>query len=147
VVAIYTRGLGFAATTLRRRPGPHTAGLVQFVLLRATPAARAGVERVLGGLAPGASALSRTDYQVTLDQGQEAERLGHQVVVGVLLVYVASRRGEPLATWAAMGRRRELATLRLSGTTAPQILRMVRIEQGCCSASGWSSAGRSRRPP
>jgi putative ABC transport system permease protein len=31
---------------------------------------------------------------------------------------------------AAMGRRRELATLRLSGTTRKQILRMVRIEQG-----------------
>jgi putative ABC transport system permease protein len=31
---------------------------------------------------------------------------------------------------AAMGRRREFATLRLSGTTRRQILRMVRYEQG-----------------
>jgi putative ABC transport system permease protein len=129
-VAIYTRGLGFAATTLPADVlAPHTAGLDSSVLLRAAPAARAGVERVLGQAAPGASVLNRSDYQVALDKDQEQNGWANQVVVGVLLVYVAIAAVNTLAM-TAMARRRELATLRLSGTTRKQILRMVRIEQG-----------------
>ncbi|HEY3629900.1 MAG TPA: FtsX-like permease family protein [Jatrophihabitantaceae bacterium] len=130
VVATYTRGLGFAATTLPADVlAPHTAGLDSSVLLRATPAARAGVERLLGQVAPGAEVLSRADYQVALDKDVAQGAWANQMVVSVLLVYVAIAAVNTLAM-AAMGRRRELATLRLSGTTRKQILRMVRIEQG-----------------
>jgi putative ABC transport system permease protein len=130
VVAVYSRGLGFASTTLPASVlTPHTAGLYGMVLLDAAPDARPAIERALGQLAPGASLLTRGSYQVTLDKDLTQNAWANSVVVGVLLVYAVIAAVNTLAM-AAMGRRRELATLRLSGTTRRQILRMVRYEQG-----------------
>ncbi len=50
------------------------------------------------------------------------------MVVGILLVYVVIAAVNTLVM-AALARRRELATLRLAGTTRLQVLRMVRLEQ------------------
>jgi len=141
VVAVYSRGLGFASTTLPPNVlASHTAGLDAMVLVSASPAAQAGVERVLDQLAPGASVLSRADYQVALDKDLTEGAWANQMVVSVLLVYVAIAAVNTLAM-AAMGRRRELATLRLAGTTRTQILRMVRFEQGLLLAVGLGVGG------
>jgi putative ABC transport system permease protein len=130
VVAVYSRGLGFASTTLPASVlAPHTAGLYGMVLLDAAPDARPAIERAMSRLAPGASLLTRGSYQVTLDKDLTQNAWANSVVVGVLLVYVVIAAVNTLAM-AAMGRRREFATLRLSGTTRRQIVRMVRYEQG-----------------
>lgn len=130
VVAVYSRGLGFASMTLPASVlAPHTAGLYDTVLLNFAPNARPAIERALGRLAPGASLLTRGSYQVALDKDLTENAWANSVVVGVLLVYVVIAAVNTLAM-AAMGRRRELATLRLAGTTRKQILRMVRVEQG-----------------
>jgi len=84
--------------------------------------------------------LSRGDYQVALDKDLTEGAWANQMIVSVLLVYVAIAAVNTLAM-AAMGRRRELATLRLAGTTRTQILRMVRFEQGLLLAVGLGVGG------
>jgi len=49
----------------------------------------------------------------------------------------------PVEALAALGRRRQLAILRLTGVTRIQVLRMVRLEQRCWSGWPWSSEVRS----
>jgi putative ABC transport system permease protein len=129
VAAVYSRGLGFAAVTLPAQAlTPHTSGLDTVAFVSAAPSARAGVQRTLDRLAPGASVLDRGHYQTALDTELAHNAWSNQVVVGVLLVYVVIAAVNTLAM-AATGRRRELAVLRLTGTTRKQILRMVRFEQ------------------
>jgi putative ABC transport system permease protein len=129
VVAVYSRGLGFAAVTLPAQAlAPYTSGLTSLAFVNADPSARPGLAQVLDRLAPGASIVNRADYQAALNKDLAQNAWSNQVVVGVLLVYVGIAAVNTLAM-AAMGRRRELATLRLAGTTRSQILRMVRAEQ------------------
>jgi putative ABC transport system permease protein len=136
VAAVYTRGLGFAAVTLPAQAlAPHTSGLTSLVFVNADPSARPGLARVLDRVAPGASIVDRADYQVALDKDLAQNAWTNQVIVGVLLVYVGIAAVNSLAM-AAMGRRRELATLRLAGTTRSQVLRMVRAEQALLLAVG-----------
>jgi putative ABC transport system permease protein len=130
VVAVYSRGLGFGSATLPADVlAPHTAGLDNLLLINASPAARAGIEKALAPAAPGAKVLTRGEYQVAINKDLAQNAWANQMVVSVLLVYVAIAAVNTLAM-AAMGRRRELATLRLAGTTRKQIVRMVRVEQG-----------------
>jgi putative ABC transport system permease protein len=141
VVAVYSRGLGFGAMTLPAGAlAPHTAGLGNLLLISAAPNARAGIERTLAPLAPGAKVLTRGEYQVAINKDLEQSAWANQMVVSVLLVYVAIAALNTLAM-AAMGRRRELATLRLAGTTRTQILRMVRVEQGLLLGVGLAVGG------
>jgi putative ABC transport system permease protein len=136
VVAVYSRGLGFAAVTLPAQVlATHTADATSLAFVSADPSARAGLARVLRRVAPGASIVDRADYQAVLDKELAQNAWANQVIVGVLLVYVAIAAVNTLAM-AAMGRRRELATLRLAGTTRVQILRMVRAEQALLLAVG-----------
>jgi putative ABC transport system permease protein len=129
VVAEYSRGLGFAAVTLPAQAlAPHTSGLTSLAFVSADPSARAGLARVLERVAPGVSIVDRANYEAALDKDLAQNAWANQVIVGVLLAYVAIAAVNTLAM-AAMGRRRELATLRLAGTTRTQILRMVRAEQ------------------
>ena len=127
VVAIYTRGLGFAAMTVPHDTLlPHTAaGLDDTVFVTGDGRAAAAV---LARLAPGAALVDRDAYQVGLGQEMEQNAWTNQMVVGVLLIYVVIAAVNTLAMYA-LGRRREFAVLRLSGTTRPQVLGMVRLEQ------------------
>jgi putative ABC transport system permease protein len=133
VAAIYTRGLGFAALTV---PADllraHTDGYDSAVLVSTRVADRsrvtAALTREVDGLAPGAAVVSRSGYQAVVDRNIEQNAWINQVIIGVLLVYVVIAAVNTLVT-AALGRRRELATLRLAGTTRLQVLRMVRLEQ------------------
>jgi putative ABC transport system permease protein len=133
VAAIYTRGLGFAALTVPAELlRAHTDGYDSAVLVSTRGADRsrvaAALAREVDGLVPGAAVVSRSGYQAVLDRNIEQNAWTNQVIIGVLLVYVVIAAVNTLVT-AALGRRRELATLRLAGTTRLQVLRMVRLEQ------------------
>ncbi|WP_329254238.1 FtsX-like permease family protein [Actinoallomurus sp. NBC_01490] len=131
VVAIYTRGLGFAALTLPHDTlAPHTGtGLDDAVLVATTgPRAVAALRAELDTAAPGSSVVSRDAFQVGLDHNLEENAWTNKVVTAVLLIYVVIAAVNTLAMYA-LGRRREFAVLRLSGTTRTQVLRMVRLEQ------------------
>ncbi|WP_285573101.1 FtsX-like permease family protein [Actinoallomurus iriomotensis] len=131
VVAIYTRGLGFAALTLPHDTlAPHTAsGLDDAVFVATTdPHATAALRAELDAVAPGSSVVGRDAFQVGLDRNLEENAWTNKVVTAVLLIYVVIAAVNTLAMYA-LGRRREFAVLRLSGTTRTQVLRMVRLEQ------------------
>ncbi|WP_345475337.1 FtsX-like permease family protein [Actinoallomurus oryzae] len=131
VVAIYTRGLGFAALTLPHDTlAPHTGtGLDDAVFVATTgPRAVAALRAELDTVAPGSSVVSRDAFQVGLDHNLEENAWTNKVVTAVLLIYVVIAAVNTLAMYA-LGRRREFAVLRLSGTTRTQVLRMVRLEQ------------------
>ncbi|MDN3354220.1 ABC transporter permease [Actinomadura sp. DC4] len=127
VVAIYTRGLGFASMTVPHDTLlPHTtAGLDDAVLVAGGDRAVSSVRALLG---PGAVVVDRDAYQVGLGQELKENAWTNQMVTGVLLVYVVIAAVNTLAMYA-LGRRREFAVLRLSGTTRPQVFGMVRMEQ------------------
>jgi putative ABC transport system permease protein len=133
VVAIYTRGLGFAQLTV-----PHdvliahtTSGLDDSVLVAtrgASPATVAALRSALRNAAPGATVVDRDRYRTALDADLVQNGWTNRVVTAVLVVYVAIAAVNTLVTYA-LGRRRQFAVLRLSGTTRKQVLRMVRLEQ------------------
>ena len=127
VVAVYRRGLGFAAMTLPRdRLAPHTpAGRDDAVLVRATPAGAAAIRLVLP---PGAQLLPRSAYQVGLDRNLADNAWTQRMVTAVLVAYAVVAALNALALYTA-GRRRELALLRLAGATRAQVLRTVRLER------------------
>lgn len=128
VVAIYTRGLGFAQVTMPINVlRPHTSGWDDAVLVRATtPSSR--IAAAVAPLTPGAGVVARHSYQAVLSKNLRENAWANRVVIGVLLVYVVIAAVNTLVM-SALARRREIATLRLTGTTRVQILRMVRLEQ------------------
>jgi putative ABC transport system permease protein len=134
VVAIYRRGLGFAPVTVPHDLLlPHTTSGLDDAVLVATHHAQAAravaaVRTELDRLAPGSALLPRDAYQVGLSKDMAANAWTNQMVTGVLLIYVVIAAVNTLAMFA-LGRRREFAVLRLSGTTRPQVLSMVRLEQ------------------
>jgi putative ABC transport system permease protein len=141
VVAVYSRGLGFAAVTLPAQVlAAHASGLTSLAFVSADPSARTALVRVLDRVAPGASVVDRANYQAALDKELAQNAWANQVVVGVLLGYVAIAAVNTLAM-TAMARRRELASLRLAGTTRAQILRMVRAEQALLLTVGLAVGG------
>ena len=127
VVAVYRRGLGFAAMTLPRdRLAAHTAaGRDDAVLVRATPA---GADAVRSALPAGAQLLPRSAYQVGLDRNLADNAWTQRIVTAVLVAYAAVAAVNALALYTA-GRRRELALLRLAGATRSQVVRTVRLER------------------
>jgi putative ABC transport system permease protein len=127
VVAVYRRGLGFAAMTLPRdRLAAHTAaGRDDAVLVRATPA---GADAVRSALPPGAQLLPRSAYQVGLDRNLADNAWTQRMVTAVLVAYAVVAAVNALALYTA-GRRRELALLRLAGATRSQVVRTVRLER------------------
>jgi putative ABC transport system permease protein len=128
VVAIYRRGLGFAQVTVPHDLVlPHTDTRLDDTVLVTTgsPAATAAV---LTRLSPGSALVARDAYQTRLAQNIVQNAWVNRVVVGVLLVYAVIAAVNTLMMYA-LGRRREFAILRLSGTTRLQVLRMVRLEQ------------------
>jgi putative ABC transport system permease protein len=131
VVATYRRGLGFAQVTVPHDLLlPHTdTRLDDTVLVRTdSPAAAGEVTAELTRLSPGSALVAREAYQTHLAENIVQNAWVNRVVVGVLLVYAVIAAVNTLVMYA-LGRRREFAILRLSGTTRLQVLRMVRLEQ------------------
>ncbi|MGW3350666.1 FtsX-like permease family protein [Nonomuraea rubra] len=112
VAAVYSRGLGFGDVTL---PYELVRGHVDDpagTLLVSAP----GV--TLPGTAPEAATTGSADPQVTF------------VALGLIIAFTAIAVVNTLAM-ATSGRARELAVLRLAGTTRRQVLRMLRLETLC----------------
>lgn len=123
VVAIYRRGLGFAELTVPRPVlAPHTStGRADSVLVSATPAAATALARDY-------PVVDRASYQVALGADMARNGWANRGITLVLLVYVTIAALNTLVM-AVLGRRREFAVLRLSGTTRRQVIRMARLEQ------------------
>ena len=128
VVAIYTRGLGFAPLTLPHDTlAAHTGGGLDDAVFVATdrPQAAGALRAQVGAEA---SVVDRDAFQVGLDRNLRENAWTNEVITVVLLLYVVIAAVNTLVMYA-LGRRREFAVLRLSGTTRAQVMRMVRLEQ------------------
>jgi putative ABC transport system permease protein len=133
VVAVYTRGLGFAELTLRSGVlrAHTTSGLDDAVLIRAPsggPRVAATLAAELDAVAPGSSVRTASAYQSEGDANREQNTWTNQLIAAVLLGYAVIASVNTLVM-AGLARRREFAVLRLAGTTRLQVLRMVRLEQ------------------
>ncbi|HEY2795819.1 MAG TPA: ABC transporter permease, partial [Micromonosporaceae bacterium] len=125
VVATYRRGLGFASATVPHDAlAAHTGGQDDQIFLAGAKPSTAALEAA----APGAVVLDATTYRSALDANVQQNGWTDRVITLVLLVYSAITAANALVT-AGLARRREIAALRLAGTTRRQILAMVRREQ------------------
>jgi putative ABC transport system permease protein len=130
VVAIYTRGLGFAELTVSRATlAAHTAsGLDDAVFVNARADAMPRLRAALDRIGPGATVTPRGAFRARLSAQLTENAWADQVVVAVLLVYVVIAAVNTLVMYTA-DRRRDFGVLRLVGTTRRQILGMVLAEQ------------------
>jgi putative ABC transport system permease protein len=133
VVAIYARGLGFGQLTVPRNVlVQHTTSALDdavFVSIAANrPQVVAAVRAELGRIAPGAALVPRADYRSALNQDLVENGWTNQVITAVLLVYVVIGATNTLVIYT-LARRRELAILRLAGTTRRQLRAMIGLEQ------------------
>lgn len=132
VVAIYTRGLGFASLTVPRNTLiGHTASRTDDVIFvataRHTPQTGSAIRGVLHHVAPGASLRTTASYRAALERSSAPGTWTNQLIAASLLVYGIIAAVNALAMYA-LARRREFAILRLAGTTRRQVLRMVQLE-------------------
>ncbi|MFC4114881.1 ABC transporter permease [Nonomuraea zeae] len=123
VAAVYTRGLGFGDLTL---PYELVAGHVD------DPA---GTLLVSAPTLTGDALAAAVPGSVVLDRAQAAEVSAANpqvtfVALGLIIAFTAIAVVNTLAM-ATSGRSKELAVLRLAGTTPRQILRMLRLETLC----------------
>jgi putative ABC transport system permease protein len=130
VIALYQRGLGFAAFTLPHDTlAPHEgADSAAFLTTDHAPATAAALRERLAATAPAAQLVTRDGYQAALDENLARNGWTNRMITVVLLVYTVIAAVNTLVS-AMAARRREFAVLRLSGTTRRQVLRMVGWEQ------------------
>ncbi|WP_406088376.1 FtsX-like permease family protein [Kitasatospora purpeofusca] len=139
VVATYGRGLGFGQVLLPRAAvAEHvTAAYDQQVLVAdATGADRAAVARGLAGLGvPGMTVTDRAGFAAQEDKDQEMGAWANAVMAGVLGGFAAVAAANTLVM-TVLDRRREVALLRLAGTTRGQVRHMMRWEALLVAATG-----------
>jgi putative ABC transport system permease protein len=133
VVATYERGLGFGDFTFPYDTiqGHVTDPLAHAVLVRLADRADPGeVDAALAGLTRryrGLGVLDRAGFQAAQTQEQALNTWVNLLMAGVLLGYIAVSAANSLVMGTSE-RARELALLRLVGTTRRQVLRMMRWE-------------------
>lgn len=131
VVAVYDRGLGFGDFTLPRGAldGHLTDPLDDAVLVRtADGASLSEVDAALAGLPyAGLAVMDRAGFEAAQAEAMALDAWVNLLLVGVLLGYVAISAANSLIM-GTLARTRELALLRLVGTTHRQVLRMMRWE-------------------
>jgi putative ABC transport system permease protein len=131
VVAIYDRGFGFGELTFPRSTldGHLTDPLDDMVLLRTADGADlAQVDAALADLPyAGLTVLDRAGIRAAGSEAGSADAWLHLLLAGVLLGYVAISVANSLIVGTS-ARARELALLRLIGTTQRQVIRMMRWE-------------------
>ncbi|MFE6864969.1 FtsX-like permease family protein [Kitasatospora sp. NPDC057692] len=139
VVATYERGLGFGHVLLPRAAvAEHvTAGFDHQVLVADAPGAdRAAVARGLSGLGvPGLTVTDRAGFAAQADKSQEMGSWANTVMAGVLGGFAAVTAANTLVM-TVLDRRREVALLRLAGTTRRQVRHMMRWEALLVAAAG-----------
>ncbi|MFE7171425.1 FtsX-like permease family protein [Streptomyces sp. NPDC057616] len=138
VIAVYTRGFGFADVTLDHDLllAHTTRKADESVLVRSAPAAH-GLTRALSGLAAAYPGTVLRDGLAADDQlaEQRANAWVNYLVVGLIIAYTAITVVNTLAM-ATAARRREFALLRLSGTARRQVAGMMRRESAVVVLSG-----------
>ncbi len=139
VVATYGRGLGFGQVLLPRAAvAEHvTAAFDQQVLVADAPGAdRAAVARGLAGLGvPGMTVTDGEGFAAQADKDQEMGAWANAVMAGVLGGFAAVTAANTLVM-TVLDRRREVALLRLAGTTRGQVRHMMRWEALLVAATG-----------
>ncbi|MFJ2862464.1 FtsX-like permease family protein [Kitasatospora sp. NPDC087314] len=140
VVAVYDRGLGFGQVLLPRAAvaGHVTAGYDSQVLVADAPGAdRAAVTAALAGLAgPGGTTVTdRAGFVAQSDKMMELNAWANKVMAGVLGGFAAVTAANTLVM-TVLDRRREVALLRLAGTTRRQVRGMMRWEALLVAATG-----------
>ncbi|MFD0402702.1 FtsX-like permease family protein [Kitasatospora sp. NPDC127121] len=140
VVAVYDRGLGFGQVLLPRAvvAGHVTAGYDSQVLVADAPGAdRTAVAAALAGLAGpgGATVTDRAGFVAQSDKMMELNAWANTVMAGVLGGFAAVTAVNTLVM-TVLDRRREVALLRLAGTTRRQVRGMMRWEALLVAATG-----------
>jgi putative ABC transport system permease protein len=127
LVAIYDRGLGFGDITLTRETvAGHTARDVDDeVLIRSSGTADLSA---LTARYPGSTLVPTGSLTRRLAGDLAVSAWLNKLLVGVMVGYAALAAANTMVI-AALGRRRELAVLRLVGVTRSQAKRMVHAEQ------------------
>ncbi|MEV7770936.1 FtsX-like permease family protein [Kitasatospora sp. NPDC086791] len=137
VVAVYDRGLGLGQALLPRAAvAAHvTTGYDNQVLVADVPGAdRTAVAAGLGALA-GTSVTDRAGFVAQTDKGMELSGWANTVMAGVLGGFAAVSAANTLVM-TVLDRRREVALLRLAGTTRRQVRGMMRWEALLVAATG-----------
>ncbi|MEU4234074.1 ABC transporter permease [Nonomuraea sp. NPDC026600] len=120
VVAIYSRGLGFGDLTLSHAlVAGHVDDPLGTVLVAAPAVTRADLERA----APGVGVLDRAQAA----EAGAADAEVNYVAMGLIIAFTAIAVVNTIAM-STSSRSRELALLRLVGTTRRQVLRMLSLE-------------------
>jgi putative ABC transport system permease protein len=138
VVATYKRGLGIGQVLL---PHDTVAGHVGTaldaqILVHDAPGADGGaVRRALSGLGPSLTVADRRGYAAQSDEAAEVNAWANDVMVAVLGGFAAIAAVNTLVM-TVLDRRREVALLRLAGTTRRQVLSMMRWEALLVTAAG-----------
>ncbi|MGX4734841.1 FtsX-like permease family protein [Kitasatospora griseola] len=139
VVATYRRGLGFGQALLPKAAVvAHTDSPYSTRLLVAQTPGTSGtaVAKALSGLAPaGLSVTGRQDYAAQADQDRELNGWANKVMAGVLAGFAALTAANTLVM-TVLDRRREIALLRLAGSTRRQVRSMLRWEALLIAAIG-----------
>ncbi|NJP42037.1 FtsX-like permease family protein [Actinacidiphila epipremni] len=139
VVAVYGRGLGLGSVLLPRTVvAPHaSSALATQVLVHDAPGAdHDAVRHALARLdVPGLTVTDRAGYRAQADRDLELNGWANRVMTGVLGGFAAVAAANTLVM-TVLDRRREVALLRLAGTTRGQVLRMLRAEALLVAAAG-----------
>ncbi|MEU6548787.1 FtsX-like permease family protein [Streptomyces sp. NPDC046915] len=138
VIAVYTRGFGFADVTLDHDLllAHTTRKTDESVLVRSAPSAH-GLTQALSGIAAAYPGTVLRDGLAVDDQlaEQRANAWVNYLVVGLIIAYTAITVVNTLAM-ATAARRREFALLRLSGTARRQVVGMMRRESAVVVLAG-----------
>ncbi|MFG2697296.1 FtsX-like permease family protein [Kitasatospora sp. NPDC048407] len=139
VVAIYRRGLGFGQALLPKAAvAAHTDSPYATRLLVASSPGTDGAAtaKTLSELAPaGLTVTDRQGYAAQTDQDRELNGWVNNVMAGVLAGFAALTAANTLVM-TVLDRRREIALLRLAGTTRRQVRAMLRWEALLITAIG-----------
>lgn len=131
VVALYERGLGLGEVLMPRAAvaGHVSVAYDSQVLVRDTEGAdQAAVASALQRLdAPGVAVTDRAGYTAQVDKDLELNAWANRVMAAVLGGFAAVAAANTLVM-TVLDRRREVALLRLAGTTRRQVLGMMRWE-------------------
>jgi putative ABC transport system permease protein len=145
VVAVYERGLGLGQLLLPRAAVASHAGTAydSEVLVRDRAGTTGdgadggdGVRRALAAIGdPGLTVTDRAGYRAQADKDLELNAWANRVMAAVLGGFAAVAAANTLVM-TVLDRRREVALLRLAGTTRRQVLRMLRWEALLVAAAG-----------
>ncbi|MFF7195356.1 ABC transporter permease [Streptomyces sp. NPDC008079] len=139
VVATYERGLGIGQLLMPRTAvadHARTAYDTQVLVHDAPGADRTAVARDLSRLGvAGLTVTDRAGYRQQADKELELNAWANSVMAAVLGGFAAVAAANTLVM-TVLDRRREVALLRLAGTTRRQVLGMVRLEALLVAAAG-----------